>query len=147
MSGVSCLYRRSSGIYAVRIVIPRRLRPLIGKGEVHASTGLHDLGAAKLTALKIQTQWREKLMVLDIQRLASAGALLHGEGLISIPDAAGAMGLSVGALLSELRNTGAELITQANHWQGWSVADLWEVERDYDGTFIVNDVVRNRCNL
>ena len=142
MSGVSCLYRRSSGIYAVRIVIPRRLRPLIGKGEVHASTGLHDLGAAKLIALKIQTQWREKLMVLDIQRLASAGALLHGEGLISIPDAAGAMGLSVGALLSELRNTGAELITQANHWQGWSVADLWEVERDYDGTFIVNDVVR-----
>ena len=142
MSGVSCLYRRSSGIYAVRIVIPRRLRTLVGKGEVHASTGLHDLGAAKLTALKIQTQWREKLMVLDIQRLASAGALLHGEGMISIPEAAGAMGLSVGTLLSELRNARAELFTQANHWQGWSVVDIWDVEQDYDGTFVMNDVER-----
>jgi hypothetical protein len=64
MSGVSCLYRRSSGIYAVRIVIPLRLRALVSKGEVHASTGLHDLGAAKLTALKIQSQRREKLMAL-----------------------------------------------------------------------------------
>jgi len=142
MSGVSCLYRRSSGIYAVRIVIPRRLRPLVGKGEVHTSTGLHDLGAAKLTALKIQTQWREKLMALDIQRLASSGALLHGEGLISILEAAGAMGLSVGALLSELRNARAELFTQANHWQGWSVVDLWDVERDYDDSFVLNDVER-----
>jgi len=142
MSGFSCLYRRSSGIYAVRIVIPRRLRALVGKGEVHASTGLHDLGAAKLTALKIQTQWREKLMALDIQRLASAGALLNGEGLISIPEAAGALGMSVNTLLSELRNAGAELFTQAKHWQGWSIADLWDVERDYDGTFVLNDVER-----
>lgn len=142
MAGVSCLYRRPSGIYAVRLVIPVRLRPFVGRGEVHTSTGLRDLGAAKLAALKIQAHWREKLMMLDIQRLTSAGPLLHGDGLISITEAAAALGLSVGALLSELRNAHAELFVQATHWQGWLVADLHEVERDHEGTFVLNHVER-----
>lgn len=142
MTGISCLYRRSSGIYAVRIAIPQRLRALIGKGEVHTSTGLRDLGAAKLAALKIQTHWREKLMVLDIQRLASTAPLFQGGGLISICEAAGVMGLSNGVLLSELRNESSELFTQARNWQGWNISDLWGVERDHDGTFVLNDVER-----
>lgn len=140
MSGVSCLYRRPSGIYAVRIVIPLRLRALVGKGEVHTSTGLRDLGAAKLAALKIQCHWREKLMVLDIHRLAGAGPLFHGEGLISISEAARAMGLSDATLLTELRNEKADVFTQAMNWNGWHLTDLWDVERDYDNSFVLNHV-------
>lgn len=142
MTGVSCLYRRVSGIYAVRIFVPHRLRDLVGKGEIHTSTGLRDLGAAKLVALKIQSEWREKLMVLDMHRLAAAGPLLQGEGLISVSEASEAMGLSNGVLLTELQSEKSSLFTQARNWHGWSVSDLWDVERDHDDTFVLNDVER-----
>lgn len=140
MSGLSCLYRRSSGIYAVRIVVPARLRPSVGRGEIHVSTGLRDRNAAKLAALKIQFQWREKLMTLDVEKLATKSPLLHGEGLISVREAAKAIGLSDASLLAELRNERAELFAQAQHWDGWLIADLDCVERDFDGAFVLNDV-------
>lgn len=140
MSGVSCMYRRPSGIYAVRLVVPARLKSCVGRGEIHVSTGLRDWNAAKLAALKIQFQWREKLMALDVDKLATASPLLHGEGLISICEAAKAIGLSNGSLLAELRNERAELFTQAQHWDGWFVADLDCIERDFDGAFVLNDV-------
>lgn len=140
MSGVSCLYRRTSGIYAVRIVIPSRLRLSVGRGEIHVSTGLRDWNAAKLAALKIQFQWRERLMALDVEKLATASPLLQGEGLIPVNEAARAIGLSIGSLLGELRNERAELFTHAQHWQGWSVANVETVERDFDGAFVLNDV-------
>lgn len=142
MTGVSCLYRRSSGIYAVRIAIPVRLRVLVGRGEVHTSTGIRDLRAAKLVAHKIQSYWREKLMALDIERLTTAAPLLHGDGLVPINEAATAMGLSNSLLLSELLNERAELFTRAQYWQGWRVAELWDVEQDHDGSFVLNDVQR-----
>lgn len=140
MSGVSCMYRRPSGIYVVRLVVPARLKSCVGRGEIHVSTGIRDWNAAKLAALKIQFQWREKLIALDVDKLATASPLLHGEGLISICEAAKAIGLSDGSLLAELRNERAELFTQAQHWEGWFVADLDCVERDFDGAFVLNDV-------
>lgn len=75
MSGVSCLYRRSSGIYAVRLAVPARLRPSVDRGEIHVSTGLRDWNAAKVSALKIQTHWREKFMTLDLEKLTTANPL------------------------------------------------------------------------
>lgn len=140
MLGMSCLYRRPSGIYAVRIAVPLRLRASVGRGEIHVSTGLRDLYAAKLAALKIQYQWRERLMTLDVEKLATASPLVHGEGLVPICEAAKAIGLSDNSLLSELRNERADLFTQAQHWNGLSVADIEAIERDYDGSFIMNDV-------
>lgn len=71
MSGVSCLYRRTSGIYAIRLAVPVRLRQSLGRGEIHVSTGLWDWNAAKLAALKILFHWRERFMALDIEKLAS----------------------------------------------------------------------------
>jgi hypothetical protein len=112
----------------------------VGRGEIHVSTGLRDWSAAKIAALKIQFQWREKLMALDVEKLATASPLLHGEGLISICEAAKAIGLSDGSLLAELRNERAELFAQAQHWDGWFVSDLDCIERDFDGAFILNDV-------
>jgi integrase len=140
MTGVSCLYRRPSGIYAVRLVVPVRLRLSVGRGEIHVSTGLRDWNAAKLAALKIQSYWREKFMTLDIEKLTAASPLLTGEGLIPISEAAKVIGLSGVSLLGELLNERAEIFTQAQHWQGWRVADIYSIERDFDGTFVLNDV-------
>lgn len=136
MSGVSCLYRRSSGIYAVRLVVPSRLRPALGRGEIHVSTGLRDWNAAKLAALKIQMYWRERFMALDVEKLATGSALLHGEGLISVCEAARTIGLSERGLLGELLNDRAQLYTQAQGWFGCLVPKLADIERDYDSAFI-----------
>lgn len=82
-------------------------------------------------------------MALDVEKLATASPLLHGEGLISICEAAKAIGLSDSSLLAELRHDRTELFTQAQHWQGWWVADIDAIERDFDGAFILNDVERH----
>jgi hypothetical protein len=141
MSGHSCLYRRPSGVYAVRIVVPKRLREFVGRGEIHTSTGLRDWNAAKLAALKIQLHWREQLMALDLEKLAAGSPLLLGEGLIPIDEAARAIGLTPGSLLGEMRNDRTEVYVQAQAWAGWQVAELGDIERDDDGPgFVLNDV-------
>lgn len=140
MPGAPCLYRRASGVYAVRLAVPARLRLLLGKGELHSSTGSKDWATAKLVALRILFDWRQHFMILDIDRLAVSSPLLQDDGLLSIPDAAKAIGLPESALLSELMAEGADLCTQAQHWPGWQVRDLHEIDRDHDGAFVLNDV-------
>lgn len=140
MPSTPCLYRRPSGVYAVRIVVPKRLRDLVGRGEIHASTGLRDWNAAKIAALKIQLHWRERLMSLDLETLAKGSPLLLGEGTIPVLEAARATGLHVGSLLGEMLNAQAPVFVQAQAWKGWEVADLSAIDVDYDGTFIFNDV-------
>lgn len=69
-------------------------------------------------------------MTLDLDRIATPSPLLAGEGLLPLIEAAKAIGMSVDALLGELRNSGAELFTQAQHWQGRSVAHIYDIDRD-----------------
>lgn len=140
MSGVTCLYRRPSGIYAVRLVVPRRLRSIVGRGEVHVSTGLRDRNAAKLAGSRIQVQWRETFMALDSERLTTRSPLLEGGGLISIERAAEAIGLSGSSLMGELLNVKAKIVTNASNWSGWVVRDIDAIERDFDGAFVLNHV-------
>ena len=136
----ACLYRRPSGIYAIRVRVPDRLRPVLGKGEIHISTGLREPSTAKLAALKIQHELRRRLMTLDLDRIATPSPLLAGDGLLPVIEAAKAIGMSADTLLGELRNERADLFTQAQHWHGLSVANIYDIDRDYDGTFILNDV-------
>lgn len=140
MPSSPCLYRRPSGVYAVRIVVPKRLRELVGRGEIHASTGLRDWNAAKLAALKIQLHWRERLMTLDVEQLITGSPLLLGDGVIPIQEAARATGLSVGSLLGEMLNAQVPICVQARNWKGWQVPDLDAIDVDHDDLFILNDV-------
>ncbi|MCK0510247.1 site-specific integrase [Aromatoleum buckelii] len=79
-------------------------------------------------------------MTLDIEKLVTANPLLAGGGLISIPEAAAIIGLSVGSLLTELLNRGVEVFTWAQGWRGFHVLDLDAIDRDSDRTYIINDV-------
>lgn len=80
-------------------------------------------------------------MALDLEKLSAGSPLLLGEGLIPIEEAARAIGLTSGSLLSEMRNTRTPIYVQAQAWQGWQVPDLATIERDYDGSgFVLNDV-------
>lgn len=142
MSGCTCLYRRASGIYVVRLTVPLRLRRLIGRGEIHASTHLRDSNAAKLAASRILMHWRERFMALDTQGEPPGNPLFLGDGLIPIVEAARVIGIAPGLLLSELSNDRAPIYVQAQNWKGWHIPDIGDVERDYDGSFVLNDIAR-----
>lgn len=59
------IHRRPSGIYFARLVVPKRLRPLVGQSELIASTGVRDLALARIVAGQIIVGWRERLLELD----------------------------------------------------------------------------------
>lgn len=142
MQGVSCLYRRPSGIYAVRLVVPKRLRESIGRTEIHTSTGVRSLAVAKTEALRIQLHWRKHFQMMDAEKLRNESPLIAGDGMISVTAAADAIGISPGALAGELLNDRAQVYTHVQGLRGWAVPDLDDIERDYDGGLILNDVER-----
>lgn len=139
MRGCPSLYRRPSGIYAVRIVVPRRLRGLVGRGEIHASTGIKDWGAAKVVALRIQLYWRDHFVTLDIERLTTASPLLQGDGTIGIQDAARIIGMPDADLMREMMNGNTPVLTYVQNLSGWQVSDINDIDRE-DGHYVLNDV-------
>lgn len=55
------LYRRTSGIYVVRISVPQRFRRYAGQCEIHTSTGTHDLHKAKQKSALLLAVWYQTL--------------------------------------------------------------------------------------
>lgn len=51
------LYRRSSGIYVVRIAVPARYRLYTGQREIHASTETNDIRKARAIAVGLLAVW------------------------------------------------------------------------------------------
>jgi hypothetical protein len=140
MQGVSCLYRRPSGIYAVRLVVPKRLRESIGRTEIHTSTGVRSLAVAKTEALRIQLHWRKHFQAMDAEKLRYDSPLITGDGMICVTAAADAIGISPGALAGDLLNDRAQVYAHVQGLPCWSVPDLNDIEHDYDGGLILNDV-------
>lgn len=137
MSSISCVYRRPSGIYVVRLVVPKRLRPLIGKRELHASTGLRDKGAAQMAALHLQIQLRHQLMALDFQ------ARLRGPGSLPAVEAAALLECEPSHLLTELLSL-PSLPTVSIHVDavsGWLVDDPHQIERDVDENGLPSGII------
>jgi integrase len=77
---------------------------------------------------------------MDVLSVVEGHPLLAGDGLILVNDAAQIFGLDPKTILTEAANGRVNLICIANGWRGIEVADLRDVERDYDGTFIFNDL-------
>lgn len=140
MPKASCLYRRPSGIYAVRLVVPKRLREWIGRTEIHSSTGLRNLDEAKSVALKIQLEWRDRVLAMDIDKLLTAAPFLAGEALIGLVEAANITGIPVRVLAAELAHDRASVHIHIHGLRCWKVPDLYDIDRDPDGTYVLNDV-------
>ncbi len=66
--------------------------------------------------------------------------VLSGYGMISVEEGADAIGISARALAGELLNDRAKLFIHAQALPCWKVPDLYEIDRDFDGAFILNDV-------
>jgi hypothetical protein len=99
------VYRRPSGIYAVRIVVPARHRRVIGKGELHCSTRTTSLAVAKVVAHGLLAHWHEKfirlddLLPMDIRRILTGSPRLRANSRLPLAEAAEASGLDAGDLL------------------------------------------------
>ncbi len=65
---------------------------------------------------------------MDILKIANASPLLSGQGLVPLSSAASEMGLTEQQLLIEMRNTGGELLFQAEDWPGKAIP-IDQVER------------------
>jgi integrase len=76
---------------------------------------------------------------LDIERVETSSPLLAGGGLISLEEAARAIGLPTASLLGELLNDRAAVVTMAQNWRGWVVPDIRAIDRDFDGAFMLDD--------
>lgn len=82
------LQRRASGIYVVRLVVPDRLRRVLGKSEFIRSTGTRSLAVAKIVGSECLAAWRRQLYVLgghdpmevDLLRVAGKPAIAGAIG-------------------------------------------------------------------
>ena len=101
------LYRRTSGIYVVRISIPQRFRRYAGQCEIHTSTGTHDLHEAKQKSALLLAVWYQTLQEyeqLDYRTLSDCAPLLAGEGMISLSNFAQSVELPVAQLIQAVMN-------------------------------------------
>jgi hypothetical protein len=55
---VDRVFRRKSGVYFARLVVPAKPRHIIGKTELIATTGVRDLALAKIVGVEILSSWR-----------------------------------------------------------------------------------------
>lgn len=129
------LYRRPSGIWVARLVVPGRARCLVGRREFVQSTGTQDLTVAKLVASVLLSRWRRYLY--DVERLARRAPMdnqhesilrivdvspaLQGDGHMPLELAALESGLSVEHLLREASAGRLNLFSRLSGTAGYLV--------------------------
>ena len=127
------LYRRTSGIYVVRISVPQRFRRYAGQCEIHTSTGTHDLHEAKQRSALLLAVWYQTLQEyeqLEYRTLSESAPLLVGEGMISLANFALSIELPVAQLIQAVMNRNFPVFWLATGQDGFYVRELDEVERD-----------------
>ncbi|EPE4144125.1 DUF6538 domain-containing protein [Yersinia enterocolitica] len=127
------LYRRTSGIYVVRISVPQRFRRYAGQCEIHTSTGTHDLHEAKQRSALLLAVWYQTLQEyeqLEYRTLSDCAPLLAGEGMISLANFALSIELPVAQLIQAVMNRNFPVFWLATGQDGFYVRELDEVERD-----------------
>lgn len=128
-----CLYRRASGIYAARIVVPRHLRARVGRGEIHFSTGTHARRLALACAFIARSQWVKlfsDLDNLDANSLLAVGPHLVGDRLIGLKRAAELLDLPPLDLARQVLARHEWFWCRAVGWPARLVSDMNNVDRE-----------------
>jgi integrase len=138
------LYRRSSGIYVLRITVPVRYRVQLGQREIHASTQTTDHSAAKAVALHLLAQWHScigELNQVNETKVIEGSPLLTGAGFISIQDFCETFEVAAELVLQEILNNNIFVACRLNAQPVYWVDDYTKVDRegekDTDG-FVLN---------
>ena len=102
------IVRRPSGVYVARLMVPRRLRPLVGKTELIATTGVRDAAVARIVGGQLLMGWRLRFLELermllggdiDVMRALSGSPQLALGGHLPLAEAAIASGIPQDTLL------------------------------------------------
>lgn len=138
------LYRRSSGIYVLRITVPARYRVQLGQREIHASTRTTDHSAAKAVALHLLARWHSSMSELNLvneTKVIEGSPLLTGAGFISIQDFCETFEVSAELVLQEILNNNIFVACRLNAQPVYWVDDYTQVDREGEtGTdgFVLN---------
>ena len=135
------LYRRSSGIYVLRVTVPVRFRLQLGQREIHTSTHTRHLAHAKSVACRLLDLWNQYLSELEMGEsgLPEAGKAPVLKGVISVSELSASSGLHVDFILRELLNNNVPLMVEVNSQPGVIVNDFTEVDRESEsGGFVLN---------
>lgn len=140
------LYRRSSGIYVVRIAVPARYRLYTGQREIHASTETNDIRKARAIAAVLLAVWQRCLgeyQKLDREKLVSSAPALAGEGMISLAEFCGLTSASLQQVAQRLLDTNIPLFWLADGHPAYYVEDLSLVDKDdpEDSGFIIDSAI------
>lgn len=151
MQGASNLVRRRvSGIYSVRLYVPRRLQEAVGKLEIVRSTGTRDFRLAKIAAAELTAHWHRALRQfdrMDVRKVKTGSIDLLGDGFISLDEAAQILGASPTALAQALDARHAPFFVQAQEWLGWKVEDIYEALDHAHDEFGLYEVVIDDAKL
>lgn len=99
------IFGRPSGVYYARLVVPARLRQIIGKTELVATTGTRNLAIAKIVGGELVAGWRRQirraqgLEPMDLVQVSIGSPVLQGDALLPLDQAARESGLEVEQLL------------------------------------------------
>lgn len=123
-----CLYRRPSGVYVVRLCVPRPVQRAVGRRELHLSTGCANPALAKAHAGELQSRWRRCFE--DLDRLNHDAVLKGAPELAGDPDsfvllgwAAELFDVSPLELASTISATGGFGAIHIEAHEGWLVPD------------------------
>jgi integrase len=127
------LYRRSSGIYVLRITVPARYRDYLGQTEIHASTRTTDHSAAKAVALQLLARWRSCICELNLMnetKVIEGSPRLAGAGFISIQDFCETFEVAAELVLQEILNNNIFVACRLNAQPVYWVDDYTKVDRE-----------------
>lgn len=142
MAQKSGIYRRPSGIYVLRLVVPERLREAVGRREVHVSTGTRSAEIAKLVAASASLHWRQKFLALErltsmnIQQIVLGSPALTSGGHISLQEAAVASGFTDTELLRKVESGLIPAFVRLSAVPGHTLPEA-ALEREVDAAGVV----------
>ena len=137
------LYRRSSGIYVLRITVPVRYRALIGQREIHSSTRTTHLANARVIAARLLEKWYaslEEFRQLDKEKIRGNAPLLAGAGKISLSLFCESFGVELETVIQHLLANNVPVYCFAEGRTAFQIEDYTEVEREDNGGFVLNNL-------
>ena len=138
------LYRRPSGIYVLRIIVPVRYRALIGQREIHASTRTTHLANARAIAARLLEKWYaslEEFRQVDKEKIRCNAPLLTGAGKISLALFCDSFGVGVETVIQHLLADNVPLYALVSNQRGFLIDDFSTLERDPDTHgFVLNNI-------
>ena len=141
MPQIQYLKRLRSGVYVVRMYVPRQLQQVLGKKEVHVSTRCRDLPLAKVVASSLIADWHRRvasLQNMDPTKVIAGSLDLIGDGLILLDQAAEQLGSDRLRLAEHLLQRQAAFFVRLVDQVGWLIEDIDNLYHEWDATGLVS---------